>query len=85
MAEDERAGILDRQAIIGLKSYWRVKLYDWTSGDLDYIGCHDQPLALITDENWAVWKLTWSGGNVTQIEGPLTGTYNGRATLDWRP
>jgi hypothetical protein len=55
---------------------------DHTSGDLDYIGMHLHKAAT-TDVNWKIWKFTWSAGKLTNIEGPLTGTWDGRASLSW--
>jgi hypothetical protein len=82
MSEDA-AGILDRNALIGIGAYWRDKQLDWTSGDLDYVGKHWRSNAADGDAGWAVWKFTWTAGNLARIEGPLTGSWTNRATLDW--
>jgi len=57
--------------------------YDWTSGDCDYIGRHSDIQAATSDTKWRVWKLTWDSGNLTLKQGPLTGSWDGRDTLDW--
>ena len=82
---EDAAGILQRDALIGLKSYWRQKKFAYdVSDNLEYIGCHAVGDALTSDSNWAVWKFTYDGSdNLTDIEGPITGIYDDRATLDW--
>lgn len=82
--EDEAGGILQRDALIGLNSYWRQKRFAYDVNDsLEYMGFHYIKGASVTDSNWAVWKLTYSGSNMALIEGPLTGIWDNRATLDW--
>jgi hypothetical protein len=82
---DGAGGILQRDALIGLKAYWRQKRFDWNAGtgNLDYIGFHAESDALTSGDNWTVWKLTYTGSDLTLIEGPITGIWDNRATLDW--
>ena len=63
--------------------YWKVSQYDWTSGDLDYKGFNVTLAAADAATTWYIWKYTWSTGNPTKIQGPLVGSWTGRAALGW--
>jgi len=77
-------GILSRDAQIGLNSFWGVALYYYNAtGGIEYICAHENQDAGTSDENWAIWKHTYTGGELSQRE-VLTGICNNRATLDWR-
>ena len=81
---EDAGGILQRDALIGLNSYWRQKQLAYDASDnLEYIGFHSQGDVLTSDGNWVVWKLVYTGDNLTSIEGPITGVWDDRATLDW--
>jgi hypothetical protein len=80
---ESAAGILDREAQIGLNLYWRAKRYDYSGCNVTYIGMNRRLGAETTEGTWAVWKLTYSGNKVVFIEGPITGAWDSRATLDW--
>jgi len=57
--------------------------FDYTSGNLDYRGLnvvHDEETSATT---WYIWKYTWVGVNCTRAEGPLVGSWDGRASLSW--
>lgn len=64
-------------------AYWKQKRYDYTSGNLDYAGHHTSVTAATSDAEWRVYKYTWSGTNITRIQGPITGAWDDRATLAW--
>ena len=81
--DDHTGGILDRISIIGLDSYWKRKKIEYTSGLPIYVGCHWRFGIGTDDDQWEIWKFTWSGTDCTDIEGPLTGVYDDRVTLDW--
>ena len=57
--------------------------FESSSGDLIYKGIHSTHKALTSDSNWMIWKYTWSGTDVTRIEGPLDGSWDGRGGLSW--
>ena len=80
---DNAGGILSRDAQIGLNTYWRDKRYDFTGDDLIYMGFHGVHNAGTDDSNWTIWKFTYSTGDIVRIEGPLTGVYDDRVSLDW--
>jgi len=42
--------------------------FDWTSGDLDYMGINDDYSASDDDTDWIIFKFTWSSGDVTKIQ-----------------
>ncbi len=85
MATQDAGGVLARDALIGLKAYWRVVLtfYD-SSNNLEYVCCHEKLDAPTSVGTWAVWKITTGASGVSQIEGPITGIADNRATLAWR-
>ena len=64
-------------------SKWKATRLDYTSGDLDYKGLHENNKANTDDGNWRIWKYTWSGDNPVLIEGPLSGSWDNRASLEW--
>lgn len=81
---EDAAGILSRDALIGLNAYWRQKQLFYDALDnLEYIGFHAQGNAPTSDSNWAILKLTYTGTNLTSVEGPMTGVLDDRATLSW--
>lgn len=53
------------------------------SGELTYKGIHATHKAATSDTSWLIWKYTWTSANVTRIEGPLEGSWDGRAALAW--
>ena len=63
--------------------YWPEVRYDFTTGDLDYLGKNAQAGASTADEDWVIWKYNWSSSLPTRIQGPLTGSWDNRATLGW--
>ena len=65
--------------------HWKDKRFDYTSGNLDYIGNSLIHKASTSSSNlWYIWKYTYDGSsNLTRIEGPLPGNWEDRATLDW--
>ena len=66
-----------------LDAYWKDQRLDYTSGDLDYKGANTVHKASEGATDWEVWKYTWVGVNCTRIEGPLDGSWTGRAALAW--
>lgn len=62
-------------------SYWKLKKYDYTSGDLDYAGFHPEIDAEDGDGGWFIWKYTWSDGNCVQIEGPVEDSWTSRGSI----
>lgn len=84
MADGYAGGILDREAQIGLSAYWKQQRFAYDgSGNIEYKGCHAVTGVGTADAHWTVWKYTWTGSNLTLIEGPLKGSWDNRATLDW--
>lgn len=81
---DPVGGILQRSDIIALCSYWKQKRFDYDgSGNVEYIGFHYVPQAPVTDDKWEIWKLTYTGSDITLIEGPKTGDWDSNDSLDW--
>jgi len=81
---ESAGGVLQRADLIGMNSYWRQKKFAYdTSSNLEYIGFHFDPAATTADTNWAVWKFSYTGSDLTSIEGPLTGDWDNRATHAW--
>ena len=76
--------IHDRQTIAILGGIWHdIRMEYDASDNLVYRGVHENHNAATTDEDWEVWKYTWSGVTCTRIEGPLRGAWDDRASLSW--
>ena len=56
---------------------------EYSSGDIIYKGIHATHKAAASNASWLIWKYTWTGDDLTRIEGPLEGTWDGRAGLAW--
>lgn len=86
-----RGGNVESLGIDSLYSSLRVTERPWHkrmkvtwSGDTpSYIGYHREANAATSVSGWEVFKLTWSGDDLTDIQGPLIGTYDDRASLGW--
>jgi hypothetical protein len=76
-------GIRDRKTIAILRGYFKDCRMDDTSGNLDYRGVHFEHKAATSSTDWEIWKYTWSSGDLVRIEGPLKGSWDDRAVLDW--
>lgn len=64
--------------------HWMDTKLDYTSGDLDYKGSSlSHKASTSASELWWIWKYTWDGTDLVRIEGPLTGNWDDRASLDW--
>jgi hypothetical protein len=46
--------------------------FDWTSGDLDYMGINGSISAADGDTTWVIFKYTWVSGNPTVIKQRVT-------------
>lgn len=68
-----------------LDSKWRDVRYDYTSGNLDYIGfCLSNKGSTSAGEIWWIWKFTWDATpNLSRRQGYLVGNWDDRADLDW--
>ena len=76
-------GVKDRGQLVGLGAYWRDVRMAYTAGDLIYRGVHNVHNSATTDTDWEIWKYTWSGDDLIRMEGPLPGSWDGRAAVDW--
>jgi hypothetical protein len=56
---------------------------DYTSGEMDYRGTNAIHKAATTATTWQITKYTWVSSNCTRVEGPLEGSWDGRAALSW--
>ena len=82
--EYQLGSIRDRMTIAVLSGIWHDTRFDYDEGDnLLYKGVHELHDAAVTAVDWEVWKYTWDTGNCVRIEGPLRGTWDGRAALSW--
>ena len=62
---------------------YRTNRYFYGTDGIDYICCHTLDGAADDLDGWDIWKFTYSGGDLSRSEGPLSGTVDGRADLDW--
>jgi hypothetical protein len=82
--EDLSVGqINDRGQIINLDAYWRDERREYSNGKLIFKGCHYRHNTDSTEDDWEIWKYTWSDGENVRIEGPLPGAWSKRRSLDW--
>ena len=57
--------------------------FEYSSGDLIYKGLHATHKAATSATDWIIWKYSWTGIDITRIEGPLTGAWDNRSSLGW--
>jgi len=57
--------------------------FDYLLGYLIYEGANVKTTALASDEDWLIWKYEWADGNRTREVGPVKGSWDNRASLDW--
>jgi len=78
------AGVLDRAQRIALDAFWGDRRYDYAGGsNVIYVGCNVVHDAAQGDTTWVIWKYTYDGDNVVRTEGPVEGSWTGRADLGW--
>jgi hypothetical protein len=66
------------------ETYWKEERYAYTSGNPIYIGKNITLGALTSAATWQIWKLDFDAdNNCTRRQGPITGTWDGRAALGW--
>ena len=80
---ESAGGVLQRDALVGLHAYWKCKRFAYSGSDLIYMGFHAKAGIGTDDDMWAISKLTYSGNDLIRVEGPLTGAWDDRASLDW--
>jgi hypothetical protein len=56
---------------------------DYDGDDLVYRGLNSTHKAATSATNWVVYKYTYTDSKLVMIEGPLVGSWDGRAALDW--
>ena len=49
-----------------LKEMFPYEQYDWTSGNLDYIGINDDISAADGDTDWIIFKIEWTNGKIVK-------------------
>ena len=62
-----------------IKEMFPYEQYDWTSGDLDYIGINDDITAADADTDWIIFKLEYTGGKLVKMRMRIT-SYTLRAS-----
>lgn len=83
MTELDYGGIKDRETIAVLGAYFRHRKLEYSSGNLVYYGVNFVHKVSTASEDWEIIKYVYSDGNLTDIEGPLKGAWDDRASLDW--
>jgi hypothetical protein len=72
---------------IGNKNYYHDVRYGYRSGNLTYIGATRKHKQSADAYEWDVWKLTWTGGEMTRKEYlsgcSWTGVTNGPIGATW--
>ena len=77
--------ILDYLNILRGWDWKEMRFFNYDAlGQPTYICGHKTHKAATSADGWQIIKLTYDGdGNPTRWQGPLTGTADGRADLDW--
>ena len=57
-------------------------LFEYSGGDLEYMGVHNTHGTATSDSAWGVSKFTYSADGIVRIE-ELEGAWDDRATLSW--
>jgi hypothetical protein len=57
--------------------------HDYLSTDLVYRGINGTHNAATSATTWKIWKYTYGSDGVARMEGPLDGSWDGRAALSW--
>ena len=78
-------GIRDRGHQCTLSIWWKDQKFEYdVSNNLIYRGAHRLHDPADSADEWIVWKYTYDvSNNCTRIEGPIPGTWDGRATMAW--
>jgi hypothetical protein len=65
-------------------TYWKDKRFDYAGGsNIIYMGVNSVSNADAGASTWFIYKLTYSGSDVTRVQGPLEGSWSNRASLSW--
>jgi len=83
---DKTVGTIGNKTILAsLNAIWKDQRYAYdASGTIIYRGVSIYHGNGTTEEDWEIWKYSYDGsGNLTRIEGPLKGSWDGRAALGW--
>jgi hypothetical protein len=81
---DAVSGVTSINTLANLSSYWKdMRIYYDGNDNIEYICRNHVHKATTAIADWAIWKLTYSGDNISRMEGPLTGSVDNRATLSW--
>ncbi len=64
-------------------SFWKDKRYDYSANQMVYKGFNVTHKATEGATTWYIWKMTYTSNQLTRIEGPLQGSWTGRAALAW--
>jgi hypothetical protein len=73
----------EKWALIQSDGMWAVRRFEYSSEKIIYIGRNVVHKAATAAIDWHIWKFSYTGDDVTMIEGPLRGDWDSRATLDW--
>jgi YD repeat-containing protein len=78
-------GISDRLTLVTAGAYFKDRRKEYnTDGNVVYEGVSLVSNAETSDSEWHIWRYTYdSSGNRIREEGPLDGSWDGRASLDW--
>lgn len=84
MSDDLKVGgVKDRRTIVAMGAYWKDQRWDYTNNLPVYRGVHYLHNAPTDNTNWEIWKYSYSGTDLTNIQGPLSGAWDDRASLGW--
>jgi hypothetical protein len=64
-------------------NYWKDMRLEYSGDDLIYEGRHTVHKTAEATATWHIWKMTYVSNKMTRREGPLVGSWTGRAALSW--
>ena len=62
---------------------WKDTKLEYSDGKPIYKGLNAFNGISDDDVSWRIYKYTWDGDDCTRIEGPIIGSWTGRASLNW--
>jgi len=72
----------DTRAVITTAYKYGEMRFEYSSGDLIYLGTHMTQGVATSEDGWIVKKVTYSSGDIVRIE-TLIGIWDDRASLGW--
>ena len=73
----------DLPRLDSIVQYWHDTRFEWSDGNPIYLGKSPEHNKATDEDGWKIWKFIWSGSDLILRQGPMHGTWDDRASLDW--